>query len=298
MIRPLRSALLLVVATCLWPGAARAQDLLQQARDLERRGQIDSAYNVIQRAADAEPNRAEVHFWLGQIAGERAQRIGGIGAYGTARKCKAGYARAVQLEPDSIPYLQGLIGYLTQAPGIVGGDKDSALVLARRVRRLDESRGIWDEITVLRAGNDRKKQQADSLAQWYGEQHAADRIVQFQLASWYNQTNRVERAMPIIERLVARDSADAVARFSLGRNMVVMKRDQREAQRHLRYVLTRPLPPQGQPRWSVEAVWWRLGQSYVNLGMADSARAMYEESLRLNPQFRQARASLDSLNRH
>ena len=48
----------------------------------------------------------------------------------------------MQLEPDSIPYLQGLIGYLSQAPGIVGGDKDSALALARHVRRLDESRGL------------------------------------------------------------------------------------------------------------------------------------------------------------
>ena len=291
-------ALLLVVAAGLCPVTAHAQDLYQQARDLQRRGQLDSAYNVIQHAADAEPNRAEVHFALGEIAGQRAQRIGGIGAYGTARKCKAGYARAVQLQPDSVPYLEGLIGNLTQAPGIVGGDKDSALVLARRVRRLDESRGIWDEVTVLRAGNDRKKQQADSLAQWYGDQHPTDRTAQLQLAAYYNQSNRFDRAMPIIERLVAHDSTDGVARFSLGRNMVVLKRDQREAQRHLRYVLTRPLPAAGQPRWSVEAVWWRLGQSYVLLGMPDSARAMYEESLRLNPQFRQARASLDSLNRH
>jgi len=89
-----------------------------------------------------------------------------------------------------------------------------------------------------------------------------------------------------------------VARFGIGRSLVVLKREPRAAQAQFRYVLTRPLPPAGEPRWSVEAAWWRLGQTYVLLAMPDSARLLFEESLRLNPQFRQARASLDSLTRH
>lgn len=97
--------------------------------------------------------------------------------------------------------------------------------------------------------------------------------------------------------MLARDSTDGVARFGVGRNLVALGRDPRVALRHLRYVLRLPVPPEGQPRWLPEAAWWRLGQAYVQLGIPDSARSAFEQSLRVNPLFRQARASLDSLPR-
>lgn len=289
--RPVVAAAFIV---CALPPAAAAQDLLAQARVLEDRGSHDSAWTLIQRAAAAEPNRAEVQFWLGSIACDRAERIGGIGAYGTARKCKAGFGRAVQLEPTNPDYLEGLLQYLSQAPGIVGGDRDSALVLAEAIRRMDERRGTLLMVDVLGRGNRREKARGDSIIDAWARSHEADRLEQLRVAAHYAQSERPERALAIHERLLARDHADAVAQFGVARNLVVLKRDPRRAL-GLLGPLSVATPPPGSPSYAQYAVWWRMGQAYVQLGKPDSAVAAFQQSLRVSPSFRQAQLSLDSL---
>jgi tetratricopeptide (TPR) repeat protein len=295
--RSVSPALLGLAAAALLARPAAAQDLLAQARALADRGRWDSAYVLIQRAADAEPNRAEVHFWLGSIAGSRAGQVGGLGALGPARKSKRGLARAVELEPDNPRYLQGLIGFLSQAPGIVGGDRDSALVLAERLRRLDAVSGTFQMADVLRRGNEREKTRADSLVDDYGRAHAADRAVQLSVAGYYASTQRVERSLAIDEQLLARDPRDVVARFGVGRNLVVLQREPRRAIELLRVVAAAPPPAAGQPSIPPAAPWWRIGQAFLQLGMPDSARAYYLRALAFSPVFPQAQASLDSLAR-
>lgn len=288
-----QTALLLLWALGL-PTAAAAQDLLAQAKALESRGQIDSAYVIIQRAVAAEPNRAEVQFWLGSIAGQRAERIGGIGAYASARKSKAGFGRAVQLEPTNPDYLEGLIQYLSQAPGIVGGDRDSALVLAEAVRRINEPRGTLLMVNVLNRGNRREKARADSIMDTWARTHE-ERIEQVRVAAYYSQSDRPERALGIHERLFARDHADLLAQFGIARNLVVLKRDPRRALGILTMLSTATAPVSPAPTYQPAAVWWRMGQAYLLLGKPDSARSSYEQALRVAPTFRQAQASLDSL---
>jgi tetratricopeptide (TPR) repeat protein len=286
-------ALLAVAA----PAALQAQSLYEQARAAFARNQLDTAYNLIQRAAEAEPNRAEVHAWLGQIAGRKAQRGGFPGGFGAARKCKAGYSRAVALEPGNLDYLEGLAEFLSQAPGIVGGDRDSALVLAERIRRSDEARGTFLMADVLRRGNARWKARADSVLDAYAGAHAADRTAQLSVANSFARNQQDARALPFFERLAARDTSDALARYGLGRTLVVLKREPRRAQPHLWFASRAPAPAAGQPSIAAGAPWWRLGQSYVQLGIPDSARICFERALQLNPQLRQARQSLDSLSR-
>jgi tetratricopeptide (TPR) repeat protein len=288
-----RSVIWLALALLARPVAA--QDLLAQARALLERGRVDSAYTVIQRAAEAEPNRAEVHYWLGQIAGSRAGQAGGLGAFGPARVSKRGFARAVQLEPDNPRYLSGLIGFLSQAPGIVGGDRDSALVLAERLRHLDEVGGTFAMADVLRRGDVREKTRADSLVDAYGRAHGADRATQLSVAGYYINTQRVERGLAIDEQLLARDPGDVVARFGAGRNLVVLQRAPRRAIELLRVAAAAPPPPAGQPTFLPAAPWWRIGQAFLQLGMPDSARAYYQRALAITPAFRQAQLSLDSL---
>ncbi len=290
------------LAACALLAAASplaAQGPFEQARAALNRNQLDSAYTLIQRAAEAEPNRAEVQALLGDIACNKAERGSGLARYGPARKCKAAYARAVALEPDNIDYLTSLAQYLSQAPGIVGGDRDSALVLAERVRRSDEPRGTFLMADVLFRGNDRSKARADSLIEAFGRAHAADRVNQLRVAAYLILHRREDRALSVYERLVARDTSDVLARFGVGRTLVMLKRDPRTAQPHLWFAAraTAPAPGSNQPTFTVGAPWWRLGQSYVQLGMPDSARICFERALQLNPQLRPARLSLDSLAR-
>jgi tetratricopeptide (TPR) repeat protein len=52
------------------------------------------------------------------------------------------------------------------------------------------------------------------------------------------------------------------------------------------------------PSFAPGAPWYRLGQSYEQLGMPDSARRCFERALQVNPQLVPARLSLDSLTHH
>jgi tetratricopeptide (TPR) repeat protein len=290
-----RSAVLLalVLAVALAP-PARAQDLLLQARAAAERGALDTAYALIQRAAEAEPNRAEVHHALGQIGSQRAAQLGNFSALGVARQAKRGFARAVELEPDNPTYLEALASYLSGAPAFAGGDKDSARVLGERLLRLDVTRGTFVLAGLLWQGSGPEKARADSLVEAFARSAGSDRAAQVRVAGFWAQTDRAERALAVGERMIARDSTDAVAGYLVARNLVALRRDPRRAQRYLRYALAHQ-PPPGGPTFLPVSAWWRLGQAYVQVGRPDSARAAFLQALRILPTFQQARLSLDSL---
>lgn len=291
-----RCAALLIGATAVVP-ALRAQSLLDRARSAQERGQLDSAYGLIQLAADAEPARAEVQWLLGGIACQKAGSAGPLNSLDLVRKCKAALSRAVELAPDSLTYLESLAGFLSQAPGLAGGDKDSALKLAARVRQRDDARGDLLSANLLWSGDAAAKARADSLAEGAGARHPADRLVQLRVAAWWAGTGRPERALAVYEGLAARDPQDPVARFFVGRQLVLLRRDLRRAQGELRFAAAAPAPPAGTPSFTPGAPWYRLGQTYVQLGMSDSARICFEQALRINPQLQPARLALDSLSR-
>lgn len=273
-----------------------AQSLYDSARAALRRNQLDSAYELAQRAARAEPNRAEVQELLGDAACSKAQRASRLAAFAPARRCKEAYSRAVALQPDNADYLESLAQYLSQAPGIAGGDRDSALALAARVQRMDEGRGTQLMVNVLLRGGAREKARADSVVDAFARRHPGDRVVQIRVANHYARTGRPERALAISEQLLATEPGDVLARFGVARNLVELKRDPRRALELLRAVTAAPRPPDNQPTYSAGAPWWRIGQAFVQLGLVDSARAAFEQALRVNPQFAQARRSLDSLS--
>ena len=298
-----RSLLLVSVLLVLAVPAVRAQGPYEQARAAYQRGQLDSAYDLIRRAAEAEPNRAEVQFLLGDIACNKAGRAGALSAFGLARKCKAAFGRAVELAPDSLTYLESFASFLSMAPGIVGGDKDSALKLAERVRRRDEVAGAFLLAGIWWSGDAASKARSDSVVEAVAAHHTDDHAMQLRVAGWWSGTNRGDRALAAYEAMVAGDPRDAVARFYLGRQLVLMKREPRRAQEHLRFAAAAPAsaapaPASGSGVNTITpgAPWYRLGQTYVQLGMSDSARICLERALQINPSLTPARAALDSLS--
>ena len=291
---------LITLAFLLTAAPLSAQSLYEQARGARQRNQLDSAYDLIQRAADVEPNRAEVQFLLGDIACQKAGTATAFSAFGLARKCRAGFARAVELAPDSLSYLEAFASYLSQAPGIVGGDKDSAQKLITLVRARDEVRGVFLQVGLQWAGNAASKAQSDSAVEALAQSHLADREVQISVAQWWDQSGRLERALAVYERMVARDPKDPVARFFVGRELVLLKREPRRAQEYLRFAAaaTVPAPGPNVRTFAPGAPWYRLGQTYLQLGMGDSARICFEHALQINPGLQPARFALDSLTHH
>ena len=284
----------------------RSQDLLSRSLGAAQRGQLDSAYALIRRAAEAQPDSAAVQFWLGQIAAFKARSAGvSFAGFAAARRSKAGFARAVSLAPDNPDYLQGLAEFLGQAPGIVGGDRDSGLALAEHLRQVDAVRGTLVMADLRRRGKARERALADSLVDALVVAYPEDRVAQGGAANYWAQTGRPQRGVTLYRKLVARDSTDGPARYGFARMLVAAAEEPRLAQVHLQYVLAHTASmavevgaagsTTGRGYFSPAGAWWRLGQTYRQLGMADSARFCYQRALALSPGMRQARMSLDSL---
>jgi tetratricopeptide (TPR) repeat protein len=276
---------------------AFAQDLLFEARAVAERGSMDSAYTLLKRAVEAEPSNAAAHFWLAQVAGTRAAHVWAVSAFFMAKRAKREFERAVQLDPTNARYLEGLGRYLARAPGIVGGDRDSARALAVNLNRIDPMRGTSLLVELLwRSPAPADRARADSLIEAFAAHPSGGREGQVRLAMFFSRTGKAERALPIARQLVADDSSDAVGRWLLGGTLVKLRRDPAAAARNLRWALDHPPPitTDGREFWP-PAVWWYLGQAYAQLGRADSARSCYREALRLEPRFRPAKAAMDSL---
>ncbi len=291
---------LIVVAAALLgvlPRIAFGQDLLLEAKAAAERGSMDSALEFLKRAVDVEPSRAEAHFWLGQVAGTEAAHRWAVGAFFLAKRAKREFERAVRLEPNNPQFLEGLGRYLARAPGIVGGDRDSARALAVNLEKIDRMRGVSLLVELLWRSHDPGDQQrADSVIEAFAANPSGGREGLIRLGMFFSRTHKAERALPIAERLVAEDSSDAVGRWLLGGTLVTLKREPRAAARHLRWAVDHPPPitTDGREFWP-PAVWWYLGQAYAQAGHPDSARSSYEQALRLEPRFRPARAAMDSL---
>jgi len=290
---------LLLAALAVPGGRLAAQTAYQDALAAFAANDYDRASRLAQRAAQAEPERAEVQMLVGDVACAVATG-GGPGALAAWRKCGAAYRRGVELAPDSLSYLESLAGFLEHAPRAAGGDRDSAFRVAEGLRKRDDGRGAFLMAGMLSRGSAVSKLRADSLMEAVGLAHPADFGVAFRVAQYWTVRHRPERALAAYRRLVDADPDDVLGQYFLGRQMVEMKLSPREAQDHLVRVMgvLQPPPAAGAiPTFAVGAPWWRLGQTYEQLGMPDSARWCFEGALSLNPQLFEAKQSLDSLNR-
>jgi tetratricopeptide (TPR) repeat protein len=106
---------------------------------------LDEAEVWIEKAVSVSSKDADAYYVRGAIMGRQAS--GSIfSALSYAEKSENSFAKAVELEPDSIKYRKGLMQFHTSAPGIAGGDLDIAKVQLEKIKQLDPKAGLEAEI--------------------------------------------------------------------------------------------------------------------------------------------------------
>ena len=78
---------------------------------------------------------------LGDAFGMKAQKTNIFSAMFVIGDMRANWEKAVELKPDIVSARDRLFSYYIEAPGIAGGDKDKALVLANQVLALNPASG-------------------------------------------------------------------------------------------------------------------------------------------------------------
>ncbi len=101
----------------------------------------EEATENFEEAVDLQDKNPNYHFALGQAIAMDAQSSNVISQAMMAGDILDEFERTVELDPTHIPGRLGVIGFYTNAPGIMGGDLEKAKANARVVVKLDEARG-------------------------------------------------------------------------------------------------------------------------------------------------------------
>jgi tetratricopeptide (TPR) repeat protein len=123
------------------PNNAASYNLL--ARAYYSVGNWDRAIPAAEKSITLTPNNSEFYHWLGRIYGEKADSAGILSAMGWAKKCRAAFERAVELDGRNIDARVDLSEFYIEAPGIVGGGQDKARAQAEALSKLDPAKSHW-----------------------------------------------------------------------------------------------------------------------------------------------------------
>jgi tetratricopeptide (TPR) repeat protein len=104
----------------------------------------DRGISACERARSLDPQKSLYHLWLGRSYGEKADRAGfSFSAMGLAKKTRASFERAVELDPKSWQARTDLAEFYLEAPGIVGGGKEKAREQADALLPLNPTMAHW-----------------------------------------------------------------------------------------------------------------------------------------------------------
>ena len=122
-----------------------------------KNGNLDEAEELIKDALDMKPNDSNYHYWFASISGIQARNASIFSAPGYASDSKQHFIKAVELDPNNIQALSGLISYYTHAPSIVGGSIEKARELSVKLTELDKKEGLAAQINIHRQEDETDK---------------------------------------------------------------------------------------------------------------------------------------------
>jgi tetratricopeptide (TPR) repeat protein len=121
--------------------ASSGTDSLAPLRAALDAGDLPVARRLGEEAVAADSASSEAQDLLGRAYGLSARDASLLQQMHLARKARACFARAVELDPTNVAALSDLARYDLQAPGVLGGGKKKARDIIARVVELDPERG-------------------------------------------------------------------------------------------------------------------------------------------------------------
>jgi len=195
-----------------------------------------------------------------------------------ARKARACFAKAVELDPSNVAALSDLARYDMQAPALLGGGKKKARDIIARVLALDPARGhvLMGELA------ERDKNWSEAEAEYRRAIAAAPADVRGRLAlsALLVARKSYADARRVWTEALELDPGSAVADYEMAGIALASNEDLVAAVRGLEQALARPPHPDGP---SPAALHERLALVYEKLGQKREAAAELQTALALEP---------------
>lgn len=108
-----------------------------QGVTLYQQSKYAEAKQALEKAVRLAPDVSSYHHWLGKAYGRLAENSGPFRAMSLSRRALEKLETAVELDGGNIKAMKDLMEYYRQAPGFLGGNRQKAEDLARRIKALE-----------------------------------------------------------------------------------------------------------------------------------------------------------------
>lgn len=274
-------------------GAGEVQRLLLLTRACNALADYACGVQNGERLVKLAPDSSDAQYALAVALRIKLQQVSKFKAMFIVGDYKDATRRAIELDPHNLDAREEQIGFLANAPGMVGGDRQQARDKIEELRALDEAR-------ALRAQSDLEfveKRDADAVRtlERLLEKDPADAESRFKLAYWLQAHERYAEADAHFAVLVETggpvDSMNAL--YQRARTRVLGRFEPQRAVEQLRRFLDGPADLDGVPTRA--AALWRLGNAYEQIPDPEEARQAYRKALALDPDVGEARKELEAL---
>ena len=250
----------------------------------------DRAADYFEAATKLDSKSSTYFLWLGRAYGREAQNANVLRQPGLAKKTKAAWERAIELDQDNLDARTDLIQYYVQAPGFLGGSTGKAIEQAEEIRKRNALRGYLE----LGALYEREKRIIDAEKAYVAaSKEPSDRHVgEYRLGVFYQNSGAFDKAFELFEAMIAANPNEFGALFQIGKTGAMSGQRLPRAEEALHaYLQTTP----GRNDPSLAAAHWRLGMVHERRQDKQRAKTEYETALRLDPTFKPATESLKKL---
>jgi tetratricopeptide (TPR) repeat protein len=237
-------ALLALLASCAFGAAAT------QGKQSFWNGDFDQAIRRLEKAVSQNPSSSDLHHWLGKSYGMKADTSNFLSAIGWAKKCRASFEKAVELDPQNVEAMADLMEFYLAAPGMLGGGFDKAQAMAERIAALDPAEGHYARSRLAAKKKDNAAVEDHLRKALALEPEKLGR--KLDLAAFLSSRGRTEES----EKMFAETARPHDPLFLFRRAQVYIegKRNLPEARRMLEKYLAMNLTIDDPPRYEAEAL--------------------------------------------
>lgn len=250
----------------------------------------DKAIKEGERAVVLAPNRADYHLWLGRAYGRKAENCSFICAFSNARKSRAEFEKALQLDADDVMARTDLAEFLLEAPGIVGGGKDKAKVEAQALSRKDAAAAHW--VLARLAEKDADYITAESEFKAAIKESGNNPGTWLSLASYYRRRGRYPDMDDAIQKALSAQRKPSNIFYDAAALLIRAGRRLPEAAQYLGKYLSAKDKVEDAPAFQAH---YLLGQLLEKQGDKDGAKREYQSALDMARDYKKAQDALQRL---
>jgi tetratricopeptide (TPR) repeat protein len=251
----------------------------------------DRAIAACEKAVSLQPNNSEYHLWLGRTYGEKADASNFFTAAGLARKVRAEFERAVQLDPNNVMARVDLAEFYLEAPGIVGGGQDKARAQASAVARVNPERAHWIQARLAEKNKDTATAEREYRAAIEASHGGGNAWLN--LASFYRKNGRFDEMHDALKKAAAAPPDQPEVLVDAASTLLRANRDLPFATQLVRRYLSSTTVEQAPPF----KAHYLLGTILEKQGDREGAAREYQIALAMAKDFGRAREALNRVNR-